>query len=223
MTEPAAQPPPARPPRRPTPKRGTCGNCGRTDQPLPAFGRCWACYARPRRPPSRPADTPALEQERQHHLAVVYAARRRVQQAITRQHDARRLLRTRVRLAYADGLSYNQLADLTDLPVMSVHALVPPSLSRPPGNPTARADGDKVTEWRGSIRGAVDEMDAANDAAREARTQLRELLVAATDPQDPGRVSVEQIGAALGVSFGAVLRWRGGGHPARQNRTEEPE
>lgn len=218
MTEPAAQPPPA---RRSPPKWGTCRICGQYKK-LPADDLCWADYARLRRPPSAtPTDTSALEQERRHHLAVVQAARRRVQDAVSRQHDARRLLRTRVRLAYADGLSYNQLTDLTDLPVMSVHALVPPSLSRPPGNPTARADGDKVTEWRGSIRGAVDEMDAANDAAREARTQLRELLIAATDPADPGRVSVERIGAVLGVSFGAVLRWRGGRHPSRQDRTEE--
>lgn len=211
VTEPAAQPPPARPLRRPQLTGGTCRNCGRTNQSLPAFGLCWACYARPRR---RRAGVPPLRIEpgdpRTQTLDALAAAHGRIPAAEAEADRTLATLRGYVAGAYRDGLSYAQVSELVGRAPMTVQSWVPPKYRRSMAQPIwggERASAQVVDRWRPILTAAAQATDVAQDRLREVRAQFREQVAAATDDTNPARIGVRRIAGRLGVPLSTAQGW----------------
>jgi hypothetical protein len=208
MTEPAPQTPPAVPagkPRKPRVKWGACRVCGQW-KPLAAKGVCWADYARPRRQAAgavprriRPGDPRAAT------LDALTAAYNRVTHAETDAKTPLATLKGYAVGAYKDGLTYEQVADLTGRSPMTIHSWVPSKASRSPGGP--RAPEEVVARWRPLLAAARGAADAAEEESREFRAQFREQLADATRDDNPGRVGLARIAGRLEVKMGTVQAW----------------
>jgi hypothetical protein len=208
----------------PAPRR-VCRTCGRAEGPdvrMATPDECWRDYARRRR---HEAAAPARERaaERLEILAAAYA---RVVRA-AREHTTRlRRLRATARLAYADGLSLNQVADLIGRTPMGVTRWLPREQTAARhvthggyrGGP--RATPETVERWAPLLAANAEQEAAAFAVKLETTKAFRELLQEALDPGTFGRVRPLQVAGRLGITDGAVFSWLHGGHVRCQGTTK---
>lgn len=221
MTEPAAQPPPARPQRPSRIKTGTCRNCGRTDQRLPAFGFCWACYAAPRRAARRPTPPPLLQRAHQRALREITDAHTRVLTTEQARKDADQQVRKLTRLAHGDGIPLSHLGPLVGRIPTTVEKWIPPDQRRGRRTGVPGVSDAKLGQWQPLLVTATERRDEAEDRAWEAKRLRAEVLAEVTGPGNPYRVEKQVIAGHLRVSPTTLSGWT---NPVRRpTRPQEPK